>query len=141
MSLRTTYIHISTNVSANIVKPTYIHQRRGVVINDVVARVPLSVDVTRLVDGFLCRLGRGAGEELLDHLLHSGRQEVALEGGYAARRLRGDEIDADDAAGRSRSLQGHLGRSFRSRAILQGANLPVTSFRARNPTVISMRVH
>ena len=50
------------------------------------------------------------GDERLHHGLHGGREKVALECRYAAGRLRGDEVDADDTAVRPGSLKGDLDR-------------------------------
>ena len=41
--------------------------------------------------------------------LHGGRQKVALHGGDAARRLRGEEVDAEDVRVGARAVERDLG--------------------------------
>jgi hypothetical protein len=53
-------------------------------------------------------------DEVLDHFLDIWREEVALEGGNALRRLGWDEVDANDSTMRSCPIHGDLGESSKS---------------------------
>ena len=99
---------------------------------------------------------RHLGQVLLHEILDQGRQEVALDGGDAARRLCGDQVYSNNDAARFRALYGDLGGrgsacdnrkgkaekgykrvlAYSESPFLTGDHVysPVTSYLGHNPT-------